>query len=442
MNWSYFKAAAFTWKKVKRLLMLSFLVTTNNVFANDLSVELVSLSDAIQRTFVNNPQLTAFEYKQQRLEGELATAGLKPEYNVNVELENFAGTGDVSGFNQAELTLSISSVVELGDKVDSRKFYVNTQKQAVAVAKRIQTLDILGEVTTRYIDVLTLQQVMLVNENAEKLAQETYQTVSKKARIGSVPTSELRRAEASLATAKLKTLTISKQLEASIRKLAIMWGEQSPQFSRVSGDLFTFPNTISLEYIMAQLSQSPHILAYAEQSRIQQAQLQSISTRNQANITWSAGVKRLEGSNDTALVAGFSVPLFTSERNRGNYQSQKAKLDEVEQKKKASERAIYSQLATLYAAQEEARLTVETLQTNIIPPQESALSLVQKAYSDGRYSYLELVSVQKELIDMQYALIFAASKVHKQSAAIEALSGIPLISSGNTVSQLSSFSEN
>ncbi|HAU04491.1 MAG TPA: TolC family protein, partial [Pseudoalteromonas shioyasakiensis] len=124
------------------------------------------------------------------------------------------------------------------------------------------------------------------------------------------------------------------------------------------------------------------------------------------------------------------------------YQSQKAKLDEVEQQRKASERAIYSQLATFYAAQEEARLTVETLQTSIIPPQESALSLVQKAYSDGRFSYLELVSVQKELIEMQYALIFAASEVHKQSASIESLSGIPLISSGNTESQLSSFIEN
>ncbi|WP_040394698.1 TolC family protein [Catenovulum agarivorans] len=417
-------------------------MTTNIAFANDLYLESVSLSDAIQRTLANNPQLTAFEYKQKRLDGELVTAELKPEYNFGVELENFAGTGDVSGLSDAELTLSISSVVELGDKVNSRKFYVNAQKQAIAVEERIQTLDILGEVTTRYIDVLTLQQVMRVNENAEKLARETYQTVSKKVRIGSAPSSEQKRAEAALATARLKTLTISKQLDASVRKLAIMWGEQSPKFSRVSGDLFAFPKTISLEYIMTQLSQSPHLLAYAQQSRVQQAQVQLINTQGKANITWSAGIKRLEGSNDTALVAGVSVPLFTSDRNRGNYQSQKAKLSEVEQQQKAAERVLYSQLAMFYAAQEEARLTVEALQTNIIPPQEEALALVQKAYSDGRFSYLELVSVQKELIDMQYALIFAASDVHKQSVAIVTLSGIPLISSSNTASQLSSFSEN
>ncbi|WP_440903409.1 TolC family protein [Catenovulum sp. SX2] len=442
MNWSYFKTTVNVLKKTIRLSVLSFIVTTNIAFANDLYLESVSLSDAIQRTLANNPQLTAFEYKQKRLDGELVTAELKPEYNFGVELENFAGTGDVSGLSDAELTLSISSVVELGDKVNSRKFYVNAQKQAIAVEERIQTLDILGEVTTRYIDVLTLQQVMLVNENAEKLALEIYQAVSKKVRVGAAPTSEQKRAEAALANARLKTLTISKQLEASLRKLAIMWGEPSPQFSSVSGDLFAFPKIKSLEYIMAQLSQSPYISAYAEQSRVQQAQLQLINTQSKANITWSAGIKRLEGSNDTALVAGVSVPLFSSDRNRGNYQSQKAKLSEVEQQQKAAERALYSQLAMFYVAQEEARLTVEALQTNIIPPQEEALALVQKAYSDGRFSYLELVSVQKELIDMQYALIFAASDVHKQSVAIEALSGIPLISSSNTASQLSSFSEN
>lgn len=443
MNWSYFKAAVNVLKNTRRLSVLSFMVTTNIAFANDLSVGTVSLSDAIQRTLSNNPQLTAFEYKQKRLDGELARAGLKPAYNAGVELENFAGTGDVSGFNDAELTLSISSVVELGDKVNSRKLYVNAKKQAITVEKRIQTLDILGEVTQRYIDVLTLQQVMLVNENAEKLAQETYQTVAKKVRVGSAPSSEQKRAEAALATAKLRTRIIAKQLEANLRKLAIMWGDHSPQFSRVSGDLFTFPKTIPLEHIMAQLSHSPHLMAYAEQSRVQQAQLQLINTQSNADITWSAGVKRLEGSDDTALVAGFSVPLFTNDRNRGNYRSQKAKLDEVEQQRRASERAIYSQLSMFYAAQEEARLKVEALQTSIIPLQENALSLVQKAYSEGRFSYLELVSVQKELIDMQYALIFAASEVHKQSASIEALSGIPLIfSSERTASQPSSFIEN
>ena len=82
MNMSYFKAPVLAWKKVKRLLLLSFLVTTNNVFANDLTVDSVSLSEAIQRTLANNPQLTAFKYKQKRLDGELATAGLKPEYNA------------------------------------------------------------------------------------------------------------------------------------------------------------------------------------------------------------------------------------------------------------------------------------------------------------------------------------------------------------------------
>ncbi|WP_078061796.1 TolC family protein [Catenovulum maritimum] len=445
MNWSYFKASVCVLKKTTRLLTLSLMVTTTTALANELSIDTISLSNAIQRTLANNPQLSVFDYKYKSLEGELITAGLKPEYSVGAELENFAGTGEVSGLSNSEMTLTISSVIEFGDKVNSRKRLVNSQKQALTVDKKIQTLGILGEVTKRYIDVLTLQQIMLVNKNAEKLAQQTYQTVSKRVRVGSTPSSELKRAEAALALARLETLTITKQFKASLRKLAIMWGEQSPRFSRVSGDLFAFPKVNSLDYIMEQLSQSPHIMAYAEQSRIQQAQLQQSKTQNYADISWSAGIKRFEGSNDTALVAGFSMPLFTENRNKGSYQSQKAKLDEIEQQKQSSIRAIYSQLTSLFSAQEEAQLRVESLRSYIIPPQEKALELVQQGYSEGRFSYLELISSQEELIEMQYALIFSASEIHKQIASIEALSGIPLISSyfpSKADAQLSNIIEN
>jgi len=445
MNWSYFKAPVRVLKKTTRLLALSLIVTINSALANESSIESISLSDAIQRTLANNPQLSVFEYKHKALEGKLIAAGLKPKYNVGVELEDFAGTGAVSGVNNSEMTLTISSVIELGDKVNNRKYLVNSQKQALAVDKKIQTLGILGEVTKRYIDVLTIQQIMLVNENAEKLARKTYQTVSKKVQIGSAPSSEQKRAEASLAIARLETLTTAKKLKTTLRKLAIMWGEQSPRFAHVSGNLLAFPKVTSLEFIIAQLSKSPHITVFAERSKIQQAQLQLSKSQSNPNITWTAGVKRLEGSNDNAFVAGFSMPLFSEKRNSGQYQSQKAKLVEIEQQKQASIRVLYSQLTSLFSAQEEARLKVEMLGSSIIPPQEKALELVQQGYSQGRFSYLELISVQKELIEMQYSLIFAANEVHKQSASIEALSGIPLISSyfpSKADAQLSNIIEN
>lgn len=47
MNMFYFKVFVFVWKKVKWLFLLLFLVIINNVFVNDLIVDLVLLLEVI-----------------------------------------------------------------------------------------------------------------------------------------------------------------------------------------------------------------------------------------------------------------------------------------------------------------------------------------------------------------------------------------------------------
>jgi cobalt-zinc-cadmium efflux system outer membrane protein len=49
--------------------------------------------------------------------GEAKTAALRLGYAVGVEVENFLGSGDVSGIKDVELTITLSSVIEMGDKL-------------------------------------------------------------------------------------------------------------------------------------------------------------------------------------------------------------------------------------------------------------------------------------------------------------------------------------
>jgi cobalt-zinc-cadmium efflux system outer membrane protein len=71
----------------------------------------ITLDRAIKRTLANAPYWHEFNFKQQALEGELKTAALKPALNAGIELENFLGTGEVSGIKDTELTLTLSSVI-------------------------------------------------------------------------------------------------------------------------------------------------------------------------------------------------------------------------------------------------------------------------------------------------------------------------------------------
>jgi len=387
----------------------------------------ITLERAIKQTLANNPQLHEFDFKRQIVAGDAKTAELRPGYSLGVELGNFLGTSEVSGIKDAELTLTLSSVIELGGKVDARKHITDAQRQQVVVQRKVRSLDILSEVMRRYIDVLAQQETVSMVNDAEQLARYTYQTVSKRVEAGASPQLEIKRAQAALAQARLSVLSANQSLQASINSLAIMWGDKTPAFTRVTGNLFSLTASPPLNDLISALSMSPYIQEYAQQTRVQDAQLRLTQTGDKPNISWSAGIRRINGIDESAFVAGASVPLFSQQRNLGQYEAQKARLDQIEQQKQASLRSLYHQVNQALDARNRALLEVETFQNDIIPPLQEALVMVEQAYSDGRFSYLEWVSTRQDMLQAQQTLIQSAKNAHQRGADIEALTGQPIL---------------
>ena len=69
---------------------------------------------------------------------------------------------------------------------------------------------------------------------------------------------------------------------------------------------------------------------------------------------------------------------------------------------------------------------VEALRSRALPRIEAALKNTEYAYERGRYSYLELVDAQRELIDIRDSLIEAAMQYHLTLIEIERLTGTAL----------------
>lgn len=389
--------------------------------------ESITLEDAIRRTLADNPNLHEFEFRQQVLAGETKTAGLKPDFTADVELENILGTGEVSAFKELEMTLTLSSVIQLNDKPTARVNVLSARKEQQDVEKKIRTLDLLGELSRRYINVLSLQALLAVTEEAEALANYTFEAVAKRVEAGASPQLEQKRAQSALAQSQLDVEVTKQNLHFAIRSLAIMWGEQNPSFKRVEGDLLVFQETASFNALSMAIQDSPHINLFAQRSRVQSAQLRLVQADNRPDIEWSAGIRRIQGIDETAFVAGVSVPLFQKQRNLGEYEAQKARLDLIEQQKQSDVRNLMHLVNQALGEQQRALLKVETIQQSVIPPLKEALNLVENAYLDGRFSYLEWVSTRQEFLNTRLALINAATQVHLSSAEIEALTGISLI---------------
>ncbi|WP_160178862.1 TolC family protein [Paraglaciecola mesophila] len=415
--------------------MMIVLLTTHTVVVaqtNSTTNREMTLQSAIQRTLTNSPELHEFTYRQQAVEGEIKTASLKPEVTAGIELENFLGTGDVSGTKDTEMTLTLSSVIELGNKLNSRKEFTKAQSTLVEAQKQVQTLDVLAEVTRRYIDVLAQQALIDAQQETETLARYTYQAVTKRVDAGASPVFEPQRAEAALARARLDVVTAQQTKQAMIKSLAIMWGEKNPTFTGVEGDLFTLQSSPSLTSLFNTLLDSPNLEVYTKESRLQASQVRLTQAANQSDLSWTAGIRRINGIDDTAFVAGVSMPLFAGNRNIGEYEKQRAVQGQLEQQKQSATQNLYHQLNMALVARNNALLNVQALQDSIIPPLVQALELVEQAYINGRFSYFEWVSTRQELLNAKQALIQSAKQAHQRGADIEALTGQPLFNAHRT----------
>ncbi len=421
------------------ILMLCASVTMSvSIQSADAPVSSITLENALKRTLSNNPELLLFDFKSASLDGESKTAKLNPEMAAGIEVENVLGTGKLSGINDAELTLTLSSVIELGDKVNSRINVVTSKKALLLAQRRIRTLDILGETTRRYINVIVQQELYKVEQRAEMLSRKMLQAVSVRIDAGASSPLEKKRAESALSQTRLSLLISEQKLNEYKRDLAIMWGENIADFTVVEGTLLLFPNSLSLESILSELQSNPHILLYAENYRVQEARSRVTQANQQFDITWEAGIRRLQGIDDTAFVASISVPFGTKQRNLGEYEKQRALLDSIYYQKQAKLRQLTRQLNQVISAKDQALLTVTTLQDNVAPTLESALKLAREGYESGRYNYIEWMTTQQQLIDMQRTLIKAAGIVHLRNADLEALTGLPIFTKSPLISAQSS----
>jgi hypothetical protein len=157
------------WRRPRAACAFSVLVFLSADAFADISPRSLTHKEAIRRVLANNPELHAFSWRQDALRGELLVADQAAGYQLELETENLRRHSD-----GLEVTLALSSVVELGNKrgarttvADSRLWLVESERQAAA-------LDLIGRATQRFVGVLSLQEKLKVVDEAVTLGLSSW----------------------------------------------------------------------------------------------------------------------------------------------------------------------------------------------------------------------------------------------------------------------------
>ncbi len=386
----------------------------------------LTLDNAIEKTLAQNPQLHQFPLVRQSIFAQRKTGELSPGYTLGMDVENAAGSGAMKGMDAAEVTLSLSSVIEMGDKLKSRVSVVDANLDVFELTRQVKTLDVLGQLTSAYIRSLTTQEQLKLSAEALTLSEALHKKVSERAQRGAASDAEVMRARAMVTQSRILRSNILKKLERQKIALSRYWGETQPVFSNLQGDLFAFGQEKSYQALYEKVKQSPAIDVFASEQRLKEAELRLAKSQNSGDLGWQFGVRRFEETGDNALTLGVSIPLFSKSRNTGEVKRVLAERNVVAYKRADTLLNLHEQLYRAYSLRQQNIASYQQLTTHVIPDLEKALSLTQFYYERGRLKYQDWVAAQQELLSAKQQMIENASNALLNQAVIEQLTAQPL----------------
>lgn len=382
----------------------------------------IDLPEALNRTLARSPELRARGFEIAAAEGRVLQSTFRPSPELNVSLEDALGTNQFRTLNSAEATVTLGWILERGVReriVDAARAGVDVSRSDILIAQ----LDSAAETARRYVDALLFQARYRNAETGVMRAEEAVAAVRRRVDASRAPEAELARAEAELARAELRLEDYEHELLSAYHLLSAQWGETEPDFATVAGELSGMPPLEAFESLLARVEQNPDLEAFISQARMAEAELNLAQARARPGWQVSGGLRRIEHSDDWALVGGITVPLRMGNRNQGRIDETRATLAQFEAAEEATRVRIETQLFVLYQELKHNIELAARLETDVAPRYETALADTLRAFDLGRSSYLEYRAVQTELLAVAYEILNAHADAWLLSIEIERLTG-------------------
>ena len=385
--------------------------------------ETLTLDAAFARVAQLHPELRLIDGQRAVLSAELDRATMAPALAAGLQLENVLGSGEASGFDQAEISLTLAGVLERGGKLDARRSLAQTRIDALAVQRQTRRLDLLAEVARRYLAVNAAQEQRRIADLDVMQRQRTVAGARQRLLAGASPESVVLTAQAALARAEMERDRASQRGSAARQYLAALWGERKPAFDVAAGNVLLLPEIADFAELDALLSSTPELARFADQQRIAEARLQLARSQTIADLDWQVGVRRLQASDDFALIGSVSMPLGSRRRAQPDLRAAEGELALLGIEREVQDLSLYSTLSEAHGNYRLAQFEVERLQGDVLPKLARAEHAAERAYRGGAISYLEWAQLQSERTTARKQQLEAALEAQRALIEIQRLTG-------------------
>ncbi len=382
----------------------------------------LTLHAAIARSAAANPELKAFEYVLSAQDGRTLQAGLKPNPELVLDLEDALGTGERRGFSGALTTIALRQQFERG-AADSRVAAARAGRGTLDAELHEKRLEVSVETARRFALVLANQARLQLMQEAINLAKQALAAVQVRVQAAKAPEAELARAAAQLARAELDYEDTEHELLTAKHQLASLWGASQLDFDSAAGGMTYLAKLAPFTQYSARIKANPSVQKFSSEFALREAELRLAEQRRKPAWELTAGVRRFEHGSDFAGVIGISIPLTWNDHGQGQRATAQASLEKVDADRQASEVQLVAHLFALYQELGHALHVLKKLDADVLPRMRDALKQTEYAYARGRYGYLELLGAQRELLEIRVAKIQAEADALRYAIEIDRVIG-------------------
>lgn len=413
----------------------------------------LTLRDAALLTLQRNPELAAFAKEKRALEGATLQAGLLPNPELSVNVENMGNIQPLTGSINSEksiaqeVTQQMSSIriyqlIELGGKRAARVSAALLGETLAEQDYEVRRVELIARVANVFTEVLAGQARLQLAEESQQLAQKVVSAVAKRVQAGKVPPIEETRAEVAFSTTEIELEQAQRDLAAARNRLTLLWGNSTPQFTKALGNLESAIVLPNFEALAERALASPMALRAMKNIEQRKALLDVEQTKRIPNLTVQAGVVNHAVIGGNTAVAAVIIPLPLFDRNQGNILQAHQRVDKAIDEQAALELRLRTELTQAYEALSAAQRETRILRDKIIPAARSTFEVINKGYELGKFGFLEVLDAQRTLFQNQILYVRALANYQRLVNEIERLIAAPIDGASNGVLSPSTINGN
>jgi outer membrane protein, heavy metal efflux system len=404
-----------------RRVAVALLLTASVARAQEVGAAPLTLTQALVRAAERNPSLAAQGYQERAADALIEQAGLRPNPRLEIEAENFIGTGVLQGVRSLETTVQASQAFERGGKRQKRVTLATRGRESVAKELALRRAEVLAGTARAFIDALAAQHRLALAAEPLQLAREIVAATDARVQAGAASPAESARGRVALASAQAEVARARADMNTARVRLAAKWGGQSADFTAVAGFLQVPDELPNGDAFLTKIATHPRLALQQALIAGRRAALELEQAEAAHDVTVGGGLRFLREGSDAGFVAGVSIPLPVRNQNQGNIRAARETLAGAEHALHAIEAELRAAFTGAWQELSAAHATVQSLRREVLPATQEAHAIVRRAYEEGHLPLMDVLDAQRALISLRRELLDAEVSYAATHAHVEAL---------------------